>query len=118
MITAFHRRLLSQFLRNNRLVYEGLLRELEQNYRLTLSDWSERLDQKLLLEVLIPFLSHPVRHILHYRMLGFGWREIGKRMEMSAKQAKSRFYYGVQQAYEKVNGLPVKPGNKEPADHE
>ena len=32
LITAFHRRVWSQVLRNNRLVYEGLVRELEQNH--------------------------------------------------------------------------------------
>src|SRR5262249_47902028 len=77
LITAFHRRVLSQLLKNNRLVYEGLLRELERNYQLAAPDWSQKLTERLLLQMLVPFLSHPVRHMLHYRMLGFGWGEIG-----------------------------------------
>jgi len=49
---------------------------------------------------LVPYLPHPIRHMLHYRMLDFSWKEIGKRMGLSEKQAKSRFYHGVQKAYE------------------
>src|SRR5262249_10075001 len=38
-ITAFHRRVRQQFLKENRVTYEGLLRELELNHHLTAPDW-------------------------------------------------------------------------------
>jgi len=50
LIRAFHRRVLSLVLRNNRMVYEGLLRELERNYQLAESDWCQRLSERLLLQ--------------------------------------------------------------------
>jgi DNA-directed RNA polymerase specialized sigma24 family protein len=109
LITAFHHRVLSQLLRNNRLVYEGLLRELEQNHQLTAPDWIQSLEAKLCLRYLVSFLSHPVRHMLHYRMLDFSWEEIGEPMGLSAKQAKRRFYYGLQKACEKLTALRRNP---------
>src|ERR1019366_7099240 len=108
LITSFHRRVLAQLLENNRLVYEGLLRELEENHRLTEPDWTERVEAKLWLKFFVFFLPHPVRHMLHYRMLGFSWDEIGSRMGLSAKQAKNRFYYGVQNGREKVTRISTK----------
>ena len=45
LITSFHHRVLSQLLENNRLVYEGLLRELEANHQLRArtgpSEWKQ-----------------------------------------------------------------------------
>jgi hypothetical protein len=35
-------------------------------------------------------------------MLGFSWKAIGRGVGISAKQAKKRFYYGVQRAYEEL----------------
>jgi DNA-directed RNA polymerase specialized sigma24 family protein len=102
MITGLHHRVLSQLLENNRLVYEGLLRELEENHQLTAPDWTQRVEAKLWLKFFVSFLTHPVQHMLHYRMLGFYWDEIGSRMGLSAKQAKKRFYYGIQKGRETV----------------
>ena len=100
-------------------MYEGLVRELEQNHPMVTANWTERLHERLFLQVLVPLLSHPVRHMLHYRLLGFGWSAIGKRMDMSAKQAKTRFYYGIQRACERLMTIPAKPGSKEePEDDE
>jgi DNA-directed RNA polymerase specialized sigma24 family protein len=119
VITAFHRRVSSQLVKNNRLVYVGLVRELEQNHQMATANWTEKLHDRLVLQVLVPLLSHPVRHMLHYRMLGFGWSAIGKRMDMSAKQAKTRFYYGIQRACERLMTIPSKLGsNEEPEDDE
>lgn len=114
LITAFHHRVLSQLLKNNRLVYEGLLRELEQNHQLAAPDWTQQLEAKLVLKFLVSFLPHPVQHMLHYRMLDFSWDEIGKRMGLSAKQAKSRFYRGLQKGYKKLIGSQPNGGRQEP----
>jgi len=99
-ITAFHRSVRFQVLKESRLEYEGLLRELEENHKLRAPDWVSALEKELTLKFLLSYLPHNVNHMLHYRMLGFSWKKIGQILGISAKQAKSRFYYGVQQAYE------------------
>ena len=100
LIKAFHHLVRSQVVRDNRLVYEGLLQDLERNHRLVASDWVAALEAALVIQSLLPRLPHEVRHLLHYRLLGFSWKEIGERVGISVKQAKSRFYYGVQKAYQ------------------
>jgi len=120
LITAFHHRVLSQLLKNNRLVYEGLLRELEENHQLSAPDWTRQLEAKLWLKFVVSCLPHPVRHMLHYRLLDFSWDEIGKRMGLSAKQAKSRFYRGIQKAHETLLGMSSGSGVRQerPTDEE
>jgi RNA polymerase sigma factor (sigma-70 family) len=100
LITAFHNRVRSQVVRENRLVYEGLLHDLEKNHPLVASDWVAALEAVLVIQSLLPHLPHEVRRLLHYRMFGFSWKEIGRNSGISAKQAKSRFYRGVQKAYQ------------------
>ena len=97
-ITAFHRRVRQQFLRENRVTYEGLLRELELNHHLTAPDWEAAMEQELCLKVLVDQLPHQSRHMLHYRILGFSWNEIGRALRISGKQARSRFYYELNKA--------------------
>jgi DNA-directed RNA polymerase specialized sigma24 family protein len=116
LITAFHHRVLSQILENNRLVYEGLLRELEENHQLTAPDWTQRAEAKQWLKFFISFLTHPVQHMLHYRMLGFSWGEIGSRMGLSAKQAKKRFYYGIQKGHQKAIRISTKRFRRQEPD--
>jgi DNA-directed RNA polymerase specialized sigma24 family protein len=99
LITAFHHRVSLQLLKDNRLAYEGLLNELEKNHQLRAPDWIPALETKLVMNSLLSRLPHEVRHPLHYRMLGLSWKAIGKSMGVPAKQAKSRFYYGLQKAY-------------------
>src|SRR5207248_835949 len=100
LITAFHHRVRSERLKESRLAYEGLLRELEEKHQLRAPDWVAALETQLVLNLLISCLPHEVNHMLHYRMLGFSWKDISGFVGISAKQAKSRFYYGVQKAYE------------------
>jgi DNA-directed RNA polymerase specialized sigma24 family protein len=114
LITSFSNRLISQFLKNDRLVYEGLLRELEERHRLTAPDWVQTADARLTLAILLMNMRHDTRHIFHYRLLDFSWSEIGKRTGLSAKAAKSRFYYEVRKAYEQmVNAAVKRDGEKE-----
>jgi DNA-directed RNA polymerase specialized sigma24 family protein len=35
-------------------------------------------------------------------MLGLSWKEVSGVLHISAKQAKSRYYYGLQKAYEEL----------------
>jgi DNA-directed RNA polymerase specialized sigma24 family protein len=103
-ITAFHRRVRQQFLRENRVMYEGLLSELELNHRLTAPDWEAAMEWELCLQVLVDQLSPQSRHMLYYRILGFSWNEIGRALRISAKQARSRFYYELKKLATKLRG--------------
>ena len=58
------------------------------------------METELCLKFLVSYLPHEVKHMLHYRMLGFSWKEIARSKGISTKQATSRFYYGVEKAYE------------------
>jgi RNA polymerase sigma factor (sigma-70 family) len=100
LVTSFHNCVRSEQAKDNRLVYEGLLQDLERNRRLEATDWVAALEVELLVQSLISRLPHEVRHLLHYRMVGFTWRAIGRRLGISTKQANSRFYHGVQKAYQ------------------
>jgi hypothetical protein len=42
--------------------------------------------------------------MLHYRILGFSWNEIGRVLRLSGKQARSRFYYELEKAHAKLLG--------------
>jgi hypothetical protein len=61
-------------------------------------------------------MSHPVRQILHYRLLDFSWKNIGQRLALTEKQAKSRFYYGVRQAYQELLSLQARRAREQDSD--
>jgi DNA-directed RNA polymerase specialized sigma24 family protein len=82
------------------LAYEGLLYELEENHQPRAPDWVAALETVLALNFLVSYLSHETKHMLNYRTLGFSWKDIARFGGITLKQAKSRFYYGVQKAYE------------------
>jgi DNA-directed RNA polymerase specialized sigma24 family protein len=100
VITAFHHRVRAQLLRDSRLAYEGLLFELEENHRPRAPDWIAAMETKLALDFLVSYLPHQTKHMLNFRTLGFSWKETAGFAGITVEQAKSRFYYGVQKAYE------------------
>jgi DNA-directed RNA polymerase specialized sigma24 family protein len=100
LITAFHHRVRAQLLRDSRLAYEGLLFELEEKHRPRAPDWIAAMETKLALDFLVSYLPHQTKHMLNFRTLGFSWKETAGFAGISVEQAKSRFYYGVQKAYE------------------
>lgn len=100
LISAFHHRVRSRRIRDSRLALEGLGRELEKNHPLKGRDSVAAVEWSITLDLLLVFLPHEIRHTLHLRMLGFSWKEIAGVLRLSAKQAKSRYYYGLQKAYE------------------
>jgi DNA-directed RNA polymerase specialized sigma24 family protein len=108
-ITAFRRRVRHRSMRENRLAYEGLVSQLEFNHHLTGPNFEEIIEQRLCLEVIIDLLPHEARHMLHFRILEFSWNEIGRRLGISAKQARSRFYYELEKVHSKL--LQSKTGN-------
>ena len=106
-ITAFRRRVRQQFLRDNRLVYEGLLHELELKHPLRTPDWQGSIETQLCLQVIIDHLPHEARHMLNYRIVGLSWEGIGRALGMSAKQARSRFYYELDKVRDRLlSGQP------------
>lgn len=88
--------------RDGRLTYVGGAQDLETNHRPYAPDWTKVVENRLALQSLLPFMSHPVRCILHYRQLDYSWKEIGRRLALTEKQAKLRFYYGVRQAHQEL----------------
>jgi DNA-directed RNA polymerase specialized sigma24 family protein len=89
-------------IRESRITYEGGTYDLEFNHRPQAADWNEALDDRLILQALIPYMSHPVQHILHLRQADYSWKYIARRLSLTEKQVKSRFYYGAHRAYEEL----------------
>ena len=102
LITAFRHRVRSRRIRDHRLDLEGLGRDLENNHGLRSPDLTAELEWRLTLDLLLTFLPHEIRHTLNLRMLGLSWKEVSGVLHISAKQAKSRYYYGLQKAYEEL----------------
>jgi hypothetical protein len=86
----------------SRIVYEGSAHDLERNHQPSAPDWTKVFEDWMMLQALAPFMSHPVRRILHNRQLGYSWKETACRLGLTEKQAKSRFYYGARRAYEEL----------------
>jgi hypothetical protein len=102
--------------RDGRLGYEGSAQDLEANHHLCAADWAKVLDDRLALQSLLPFMSHPVRRILHYRQLDYSWKQIGQRLELTEKQAKLRFYYGVRNAHQELLAMQIRRARGEEPD--
>jgi len=58
-------------------------------------------------------MSHPVRRILHYRLLDYSWKYIAQQLNLTEKQAKSRFYYGVRQAFDELLAIQARRARAE-----
>jgi DNA-directed RNA polymerase specialized sigma24 family protein len=100
--TAVIRRVKTLAARDSRITYEGGAQDLEVNHRPTAPDWTKIFEDRMALQSLVPYMSHPVRLILHYRLLDYSWKYISERLTLTEKQAKSRFYYGVRQAHDEL----------------
>jgi len=114
--TALCRKVRYEHLRENRVEYEGLVSALEVNHNLTGPDFNRLIEQELCLHVIVDLLSHEGRHMLHFRMLDFSWPEIGQRLGISAKQARSRFYYELEKVRSKLLRNRIKDDPNEESD--
>jgi DNA-directed RNA polymerase specialized sigma24 family protein len=85
-----------------RITYEGSAQDLERNHRPSAPDWLTVFEDRMILQAIAPYMSHPVRQILHNRQLDYSWEETARRLGLTEKQAKSRFYYGARRAYERL----------------
>ena len=114
---AFRNQVREQFRKENRVTYEGLLRELERNHHLTAPDWEAAMVWELCLQILIDQLPDQCRHMLNFRILGFSWEEIGLVFHLSGKQARSQFYYELAKVRAKLlNGKAKGAGHSEESD--
>jgi DNA-directed RNA polymerase specialized sigma24 family protein len=102
LITAFHHRVRLEFVKNSRLAYEGLLRELEGKHPLLASDWAAALEVKMFVDHLTALMPGEAQRIVHYRLLAFSWEEIGDVLGIPVTQARNKYYYGVKTAYERL----------------
>jgi DNA-directed RNA polymerase specialized sigma24 family protein len=103
--TSLIRRVRTLTIREGRIRYEGGARELEANHRPSAPGWTAIFEDRMALMSLLPHMSHPVRHMLHCRLLKYSWRKIAHSLGITEKQAKSRFYYGARRAYEELLSL-------------
>jgi hypothetical protein len=102
LITAFRRRVRLEFLRDSRLAYEGLLRELETKHPLLAHDWATAVEFRFLVGHLTALMSDDARRIVYYRLLSFNWEEIAEANSISVSQARNKYYYGVKSAYDRL----------------
>ena len=100
--TAMILRVRTLAVREGRITYEGGAHDLDTNHRPNARDWAKMFEDRMAIQSLIPYLSHPVRRILHYRLLDYSWKEIGKQLGLTEEQAKKRFHYGVRQAFDEL----------------
>ena len=99
-ITAFIHCVQNHVLCESRIEYEGLIRELEENYHPPAPDWIRHFQTALSLKLLAAYMSAPMRRMLSYRLSDYSWKEIGVVFNMTARQVRSRFYYGARKAYD------------------
>jgi DNA-directed RNA polymerase specialized sigma24 family protein len=102
LITAFHRRVRLEFLKDSRLAYEGLLQELDGKHHILASDWAPAQEVNIFVDHLTTFMPATAQRIMHYRMLSFSWEEIGEAVGIPIAQARNKYYYGVKIAYERL----------------
>ena len=100
--TALCRRVRHRHMTENRVDYEGMASAVEVNHNLTGPDFERMIEEKLCVQVIADLLSHEARHMLNFLMLDFSWKEIGQRLGMSAKQARSKFYYELEKVRTKL----------------
>lgn len=100
--TSMIRHVRNLAIREGRIVYEGGVQELEANHQPSAPDWTKIFDDRIALMSLAPYMSHPVRHMLHCRLLKYSWKKIARSLGITEKQAKTRFYYGAHKAYQEL----------------
>jgi hypothetical protein len=101
--------------REGRITYEGATQDLEMCHHPRAADWAKLFEDRMVLKALLPYMSYPVRQILHWRQLDYSWKHIANQLSLTEKQAKSRFYYGAHQAYQellKVQALRARERDK------
>ena len=98
--TAIRRRITTLAIRNSRVAYEGGPLELETNHGPTAPDWTKVCEDRMMLESLLPYVPHPVNHVMHLRLLEYSWKQIAQTLQITEQTAKKRFYRGVRQAYD------------------
>jgi DNA-directed RNA polymerase specialized sigma24 family protein len=102
LITAFHHRVGLELLRNGRVTYEGLLRDLEGKHRLVARDWLMPLEIKICVGEIIALMPQEARRVVQYRLLDYTWEETAEAMGILVEQARNKYYYGIRVASERL----------------
>jgi DNA-directed RNA polymerase specialized sigma24 family protein len=98
--TALIHRVKSMAARDHRISYQGTTLDLDAVHRPAAPDLSQVFEDRMTLEAIVPHLSGLARQILELRLLDYSWKEVANEVHLTEKQAKTRFYYGLRQAYE------------------
>ncbi len=104
LIAAFHHRVGLELLRTGRLTYEGSVQELQGKHPIAASDWVVPLEAKICVGQIVALMPPEARRIVHYRLLDFSWKEIEEALGIPITLAKSRYYYGIKRACERMSG--------------
>ena len=100
--TAFARRIRAISDRNTRIHYEGSPQDLETTYKPSAPDWVTAVEDRMCLDALLCPARQTTRLMLRYRVLDYSWKKIGDHFTVTAKQARSRFYYGLRLAHQRL----------------
>jgi hypothetical protein len=114
--TAVMRRVQTLVIRSSRTAYEGGTHDLETNHQPSAPDWTKVCEDRIVIKSLLPYMSHPVRRILNYRLLDYSGKQIAGRLCLTPQQAKKRFYYGVRQAHDELLADQAKRSRNEGYD--
>jgi len=100
--TAIMRRIKNLAVRNSRIAYQGGTQDLETNHCPPAPDWTKICEDRMTIEWLLPYVPHPIRRILHLRLLDYSWKNIAQKLTITEQTARKRFSRGVRQAYEEL----------------
>lgn len=110
LIAAFHHRVGLELIKNGRITFEGLLRDLERKHFLLVPKWLVPVEVKICAGEIVALMPQEARRVAHYRLLDFTWNEIADAMGIQVSQARNRYYYGIKTAWEKLQESAAKRG--------
>jgi hypothetical protein len=103
LIAAFRHRVGRELIRDGRITYEGLLRELERKQRFAPPNRLVTAEVRIYVGQIVALMRKDAQRIAHYRLLDFTWKDIAKATGIPASQARNQYYYGIKTAWEKLN---------------
>jgi DNA-directed RNA polymerase specialized sigma24 family protein len=114
--TAVIRRIQTLAVRGRRVAYEGGAHDLETNHQPTAPDWTKVCEDRVTLELLLPYVSHPVRRMMNYRVMDYSWKHIARAFGITERQAQKRFHYGISRAYDALRADQARRPRGEESD--
>jgi hypothetical protein len=71
--------------RNSRIAYQGGTEDLEANHGPLAPDWTKICEDRMTIESLLPYMTHPVRRIVHLRLLDYSWKQTAQKLNITEK---------------------------------